>query len=258
MTFEFDGNQYAKASSFQKQLGSKLIAELDLRGDESILDLGCGDGALTAQLADLVPNGRVLGLDASKGMIEAAHNHHRTNLSFQLQNIDDLDFKSEFDIVFSNAALHWVKDHRLLLINTFAALRSNGVLRFNFAADGNCPHFLNVIGKAMNHPNYSRYFKHFVWPWFMPPVEKYEELFNRFSFREQRIWTENKNQYFLNTNAMAAWIDQPSIVPILLCVDEPDKQSFRNDVVDRMIEDTIQEDGTCLETFRRINAFARK
>ncbi len=63
-TFEFDGNKYKKASKHQKKWGNKIIGELDLRGDEHILDLGCGDGILTEQLAQRIPRGHVIGIDA--------------------------------------------------------------------------------------------------------------------------------------------------------------------------------------------------
>ncbi|MFC1958347.1 class I SAM-dependent methyltransferase [Chloroflexota bacterium] len=138
MTFEFDGNKYAQASSHQKEWGQRLISELDLKGNERILDLGCGDGAITVQLADLVPEGSLLGIDASQGMIETAGNHRRPNLLFMVKDINSLDFNNEFDIIFSNATLHWVKDHDRLLKNVYASLKKSGVLRFNFAADGNC------------------------------------------------------------------------------------------------------------------------
>ena len=71
-TFEFDGEKYKKASRHQKEWGNSLIAELSLRGNEAILDLGCGDGGLTEELAQAVPEGNVLGIDASAGMIETA------------------------------------------------------------------------------------------------------------------------------------------------------------------------------------------
>jgi len=71
-TFEFDGEKYKKASKHQKEWGNSLIGELTLKGHETILDLGCGDGRLTEQLAQLVPNGSVLGIDGSSGMIETA------------------------------------------------------------------------------------------------------------------------------------------------------------------------------------------
>ena len=82
MAHEFDGKKYAKASAHQKEWGTRLIAELDLQGTERILDLGCGDGALSAQIADLVPDGEVVGIDASRGMIEAARPKARKNLRF--------------------------------------------------------------------------------------------------------------------------------------------------------------------------------
>ena len=66
MTHEFDGRKYGQASAHQKEWGARLIEELELQGNESVLDLGCGDGALTAQIAALVPEDRS-GIDASEG-----------------------------------------------------------------------------------------------------------------------------------------------------------------------------------------------
>lgn len=71
-TFEFDGEKYKKASRHQKEWGNKLISTLQLKGNEAILDLGCGDGTLTKQLFLLAPNGYVIGIDASVGMIKTA------------------------------------------------------------------------------------------------------------------------------------------------------------------------------------------
>lgn len=70
--FEFNGEKYKQASKHQKEWGNKLISELQLNGNERILDLGCGDGILTQQLSSLVESGYVLGIDASVGMIETA------------------------------------------------------------------------------------------------------------------------------------------------------------------------------------------
>src|SRR6266542_575984 len=110
MTHEFEGKKYEKASAHQKEWGASIIAELNLKGTERVLDLGCGDGVLTAQFAYLLPHGEAVGIDASQGMIDVAREKERGNLRFFLQDIECLDFKGEFDLVFSNAALHWVKD----------------------------------------------------------------------------------------------------------------------------------------------------
>jgi trans-aconitate 2-methyltransferase len=72
MSHEFDGKRYEKASAHQKEWGSTIIAQLGLTGHERVLDLGCGDGLLTSQVADLLPDGEVVGIDASQGMIEVA------------------------------------------------------------------------------------------------------------------------------------------------------------------------------------------
>lgn len=258
MPHEFNGEEYKKASTHQKEWGNKIISEFNLSGNEHILDLGCGDGVLTAELAALVPDGFVLGIDASRGMVEVARRLEANNLSFRLQDINCLDFKNEFDVVFSNATLHWVKDHNLLLRNTFQCLKEKGVLRFNFAADGNCSHFIKITQEAIKLSEYAKHFSGFEWPWYMPELETYESLVHKFPFREVRVWGENADRYFPDVNSMVKWVDQPSLVPFLEYAPQSEKQGFRNYVVEKMIETTLQKDGRCFETFRRINVLARK
>ncbi|MDE6213923.1 MAG: class I SAM-dependent methyltransferase, partial [Lachnospiraceae bacterium] len=127
-TYEFDGEKYKIASTHQKEWGQSLISKISLQGNERILDLGCGDGYLTEQLALLAPNGKVLGIDASVGMIQTAKKICRDNLDFLHMDINSLCFSDEFDIIFSNAALHWVKDHTHILQNSHAALKPGGIL----------------------------------------------------------------------------------------------------------------------------------
>lgn len=258
MAHEFDGNKYKAASAHQKEWGAKLIRELNLSGTERILDLGCGDGALTAQLAALTPQGSILGIDASRGMIEAARAHVADNLSFDVRDINGLNFENEFDIVFSNATLHWVKDHRALLENVHRALRPGGALRFNFAGDGNCANFFGVVKEAIQLQQFARYFADFEWPWYMPSLEEYELLARRSPFAQSRVWGENADRYFADQQAMIGWIDQPSLVPFMQLVADKHKEDFRQFVIDHMVRRTRQTDGRCFETFRRINLVARK
>ena len=86
MAHEFDGKKYEQASSHQKEWGSKLIAELELKGNERVLDLGCGDGVLSAHIAELLPDGKVVGIDASQGMIDVALPKAKDNLHFVLMD----------------------------------------------------------------------------------------------------------------------------------------------------------------------------
>ena len=258
MAHEFDGKKYEQASAHQKEWGERLIAELDLRGDERVLDLGCGDGTLTARIAEALPRGEVIGIDASQGMIEVALQKKRGNLEFLRMNIDDLSFSEQFDVVFSNATLHWVRDHNRLLANVRTSLKEGGLFRFDFGGEGNCSHFLKVIREAMADEAFSSYFKDFPWPWYMPPVAEYEALVRRAGFVEARVWGEIADRFFPDRETMIRWVDQPSLVPFLARVAEEHRATFRGFVVRRMVEETLQPDATCFETFRRINVFARK
>ena len=92
-TFEFDGEKYKTASKHQKEWGNDLISEFSFNGNETILDLRCGDGILTEQLALFVPRGKVLGIDASLHMIETAGMIHRNNLNFAHMDINEMNFE---------------------------------------------------------------------------------------------------------------------------------------------------------------------
>ncbi len=191
-------------------------------------------------------------------MIELAQQQERRNLRFERLDINAIEWQDEFDVVFSNAVLHWVKDHQRLLASVKRALRAGGVVRFNFAGDGNCSNFYAVARETMRLPRYAGCFAGFDWPWYMPGIDEYEALVREAAFGDVRVWGENADRFFPTAEAMVGWIDQPSLVPFLACVGQADKAGFRQEVVDRMLQRTRQADGRCFETFRRINVLARK
>jgi trans-aconitate 2-methyltransferase len=254
----FDGEKYRLASTHQKEWGMRLIAELPLTGRERILDLGCGDGALTAQLAARVPQGLVVGLDSSPSMIAAAARQALPNLRFQLRDMRALACDQEFDAVFSNSALHWVKDHPDLLRRVLRALKPGGFARFNFPADGNCATFNGVVQQVMAQLPYAPGFRGFEWPWYMPALDDYRRLVSQLPCREVRVYSENADRLFPDADTMVRWIDQPCLVPFLPQVAPCDRAAFRAEVVDRMIRATRQSDGRCFEQFRRVHAFFRR
>ena len=255
---EFDGTKYRDASSHQREWGQKLISGLKLHGSESILDLGCGDGTLTKILSENVPNGNTLGIDASERMISVAKEFETNRLTFIKMNIADIKFTDEFNLIFSNATLHWIKNHSNLLSNCYAALKLNGSIRFNFAGDGNCSNFFSVVKEVMSMDQYRQNFINFDWPWYMPSLLEYQQLLGDSEFKDLVIWAEDADRNFINSGEMIKWIEQPSFLPFLAQLDTEKKIFFRNDVVDKMIAKTMQKDGTCFETFRRINVHAIK
>ncbi|MDO5784499.1 MAG: methyltransferase domain-containing protein [Eubacteriales bacterium] len=235
-----------------------MISALKLQGDEAILDLGCGDGALTAQLAQLVPDGKVLGIDASAGMIQSALQYAGNNLAFAQKDINQMDYDTVFDVIFSNAALHWVKDHKRLIRHAFRALKPHGVLIWNFGGEGNCANFLQVVREAIREERFAQHFQAFEWPWYMPSKVEYEMLMQQVPFSSVVVTEENADQYFSDADEMIRWIDQPSLVPFIQCIPDENKEEFRDAVIQAMLERTLQPNGTCFEIFRRINVYAVK
>ena len=210
------------------------------------------------QLSELVPDGKVVGIGASAGMIAAAQSRSKPNLTFVQMDMNDMDFQNEFDVIFSNAALHWVKYHGRLLKNSFRALKDGGHLLWDFAGDGNCSNFFDVIRKEMESEEYGQYFKEFEWPWYMPSREDYAKIVAASGFSSCNISEVNRDRFFSDADEMIRWIDQPSIVPFVRALPEEVREKFRDEVVRAMLDRTLQADGTCFETFRRIHVRADK
>ena len=109
--YRWDAEDYERHSNAQKEWAHELLAKLDLQSIEAVLDIGCGDGKVTAEIGRSVPLGRVVGIDNSEAMIESAKKTYPQttfpNLTFQLMDARRLVFEEQFDVCFSNAALRF-------------------------------------------------------------------------------------------------------------------------------------------------------
>jgi len=123
---------YIKNAAFVPALGAPVLALLDPRPGERILDLGCGDGILTAKIADA--GAEVVGVDASDDMIAAAQ---ARGLDAHIANGEVLTFGAEFDAIFSNAALHWMLDGKAVAAGVFRALKPGGRFVGEMGGQGN-------------------------------------------------------------------------------------------------------------------------
>ena len=137
--FTWDPEDYERHSAQQQHWARELVAKLQLAGDESVLDIGCGDGKVTAEIASRVPEGRVLGIDSSADMVRRAgalHSPVHPNLRFEVGNASHLEYDGKFSVVFSNAALHWVSDQRPVLRGIARSLRARAGCSSRWAGRG--------------------------------------------------------------------------------------------------------------------------
>ncbi|GAB7341489.1 hypothetical protein MBLNU457_7718t1 [Dothideomycetes sp. NU457] len=170
---------YNSAASFVPKLTSTVVSYLDARPGEHILDIGCGDGPLTAQIADSVgPSGHVLGLDASKSMIETAETKHGSNnCNFKVQDCRNISSNAEavnqsWDKVFSNAALHWILRDPSTRHNVFRdvhrVLKPGGTFVFEMGGKGNIAEIHAAIISAMTNHGISPQQARDSAAWFFP------------------------------------------------------------------------------------------
>ena len=146
---EWDAAAYARRSGLQEAMIQEVLALLHLGGPGRVLDVGCRDGRITAQIAACVPQGSVVGVDSSHDRIAFASNHSAnaasSNLRLEVANAYNLPFHSEFDLVVSFNALHWLTDQDAPLRSIRAAMRPNARARLRWVPSGQRKSLENVL-----------------------------------------------------------------------------------------------------------------
>jgi len=161
---EWDSEAYDRLSDPQFGWGMKLMESLPLRGDETILDAGCGSGRLTAELLKRLPQGRIIAVDASENMVKTAKERLRDNLDrIEVRRADLTDFTlpKPVDGIFSNAVFHWVPDHSAMFGSLFAALKPRSWLIAQFGGGGNLNKLKSRVSFMRNDEPFRRYLEKF-------------------------------------------------------------------------------------------------
>lgn len=177
--FKWDAKEYQKSSSAQQKWAKELIKKMDLNGSEKMLDMGCGDGKITSEIATHLEKGCILGIDSSEDMIKLAKEtfpeSEQSNLKFKVKDFQDLNYKEEFDLIFSNAALHWVKDHSQILKSIKRSLKPDGKILIQMGGKGNGREILDISNEMTHKPEWNSYFKDFNFPYGFYDTATYEK-----------------------------------------------------------------------------------
>jgi trans-aconitate methyltransferase len=163
----WDPERYARNARFVADLGAPVVELLAPRAGERILDLGCGDGVLTAKLAAMGCD--VVGVDGSAAQIEAAR---KLGLDARAMNGEALDFDGEFDAVFSNAALHWMRNSSQVIAGVHRALRPQGRFVAELGGHGCVAKIKTALVEALNRRGVNG---EAAIPWYFPTVEDYSQ-----------------------------------------------------------------------------------
>jgi len=232
----WDADAYHRSASAQTGWGREVHRRLALRGDEQVIDLGCGDGRLTAELAARVPRGRIIGIDADPDMVDFARRHHpRQNVAYALGDAQRFSLGRGTDLVVSTACLHWVKDHAAVLGCCRRHLEPGGRIHFQMGGRGNCAGILAAAESVAGEPRWAPHLLPFSTPWRFQGPQAYRRLLPRCGFRVLRAVLLARDMVHDGPEGLRAWI-RTTWMPVLARVPEALRTELVDAVVARYLE----------------------
>jgi len=233
---EWNAVGYAEISGLQEAMAEEQLALLDLGGAERTLDVGCGDGKITAKIAARLLHGSALGCDPSHEMIAFASSHFgapaHPNLRFEVADARSLPYRSEFDLAVSFNALHWVIEQEEALRSIHEALKLAGRAVLRFVSEGERQCLEDVIEETRQSARWSGYFQGFRRPYVHFTPGQYRALAERGGFEIMSLRVKDKAWDFKTREAFAAFC-RVTMVEWTRLLPEGEMPAFIEEVLDR-------------------------
>ncbi len=231
-TYQWDAADYARHSAGQYQWAQELIDKLELTGSERVLDLGCGDGKVSALIAGRVPRGAVVGVDRSLDMLHLAQQKFAAapNLAFAQMDASALGFREAFEVAFSNAALHWVIDQRPVLAGVARSLRPGGRILFQMGGQGNGREIFDLLEAVRKRTRWQGYFQGFHFPWGFYGPEEYRALLEAAGLHPLRVELIPKDMQHAGREGLAGW-GRTTWLPYLTRVPKAQRDEFMEEIL---------------------------
>ncbi|HEY5706168.1 MAG TPA: methyltransferase domain-containing protein [Terrimicrobiaceae bacterium] len=233
---EWSASEYARISGLQKAMAEEVLSLLDLNGTKRVLDVGCGNGRVTAEIASRIPQGTVIGVDSSASMVAFASSHYGPagwpNLRFEIADARRLPFQEEFDLVVSLNALHWIREQDKALRSIRSAMKPDGAAQLRLVPAGKRKSLENVIEETRLSSKWVRYFQGFRDPYLHFTPEQYGELAERDGLHICRIHTQDNSWDFESRSAFLAF-GSVTFIEWTQFIPEAERLDFVTDVLDR-------------------------
>jgi trans-aconitate 2-methyltransferase len=233
---EWNASGYARIAQLQEAMAANALSLLHLEGKERVLDVGCGNGRVTAQIATRVPEGSVVGIDPSADMIAFAVSQFPCaaypNLHFESGDARSLPFRHEFDLVVSFNALHWIPDQDTALRSVRQTMKPGSAAQLRLVPVGKRKSLENVIEETRCTARWAIFFTDFRDPYLHWTPEQYATAAERNHFLVRDIRTEDKAWDFKSRDAFVAF-GMVTFVEWTKRLPEVEKLAFVNDVLDR-------------------------
>jgi trans-aconitate 2-methyltransferase len=192
---DWDARTYDRLADPQEEWAMDVVGRLELEGAETVLDAGCGSGRVTRHLLELLPKGRVIGVDASPSMIETAREQlagYGDRVELIVSDLLDVVVPSPVDVVFSNATFHWILDHQRLFLRLFDCLRPGGRLEAQCGGEGNVAEWQRAIEAAEGDERFAAYLRQMPAAFNFASVTDTRDRLERIGFENVTVWLEPK------------------------------------------------------------------
>jgi trans-aconitate 2-methyltransferase len=187
---EWDGNSYDRISQTMEALGLAVLERLELAGDEVVVDAGCGSGRITEVLLRRLPRGRVIALDESASMVDAARRRLGPDADVRVMDLLQLDLEKPVDAILSTATFHWISDHERLFAQLRRALRPGGRLVAQCGGEGNIDVLRAKAGVVLARDSYAEHFRDWHPPWNYAGAEQTRDRLLAAGFATAECWLE--------------------------------------------------------------------
>lgn len=247
--YRWNPDDYRKNSPAQRTWAGELLDKLRLKGTERVLDIGCGDGRVTAEIAARVPKGKVVGIDSSEDMIRfAGENYPRDrfpNITFARMDMREIRLMEPCDVAFSNAAMHWVNDHRPVLASLHSSLQPGGRILFQMGGKGNAAPVFKTLAVLTEKQKWQSYFRDFPKPYYFPDPEIYQELLTEAGFSPRRTELIPKTMEYPDIEGLRGFI-RTTWLPYTSRVPEDRVPEFIADAVDTYLKKYPPDPDGCI------------
>lgn len=256
---EWDARAYNRLNNPMQTWGEAIVASLDLHGDETALDLGCGSGRLTEFLLRRLPRGRVIAIDRSANMLEAAREHLEpefgSRVTYLQSSLENINFDQVAELAFSNAAFHWIPDHPKLFAAIFRALKPGGWLVAQCGAGPNIARVRERVGRIMAEPAFQPYFGDWPGPWEFAYPDTAAERLRHAGFVDIETSMFEAPVQLSSRQETRDYFEKVILGTHLERI--PDA-GLRDDLLDRMTEHSGGDDPPWRQDYWRLNLRARR
>lgn len=231
---DWDAVSYQRVSAPHEEWARSILDRVELRGDEVVLDAGCGSGRVTSLLIERLPEGRVIAVDGSASMVEQVGSVLRPQDEAMVADLLELALEEPVDVVFSSAVFHWILDHEALFRSLRGVLKPGGRLATQNGGAGNIARLKASTEEVTGREPYAAHFEGFGQPWNYAAPEETEERLLEAGFARARCWLQPwdvvppEPAEFLRTVCLGPHIDrlpeelrEPFIADILALEDDP-------------------------------------